>query len=111
MVFQPHLYSRTRHLAHEFGEALTAADAVCVTAVYAAREEPVAGVTGKLVVDALAERSGRDALAGRRRSRTRRRSWPDGLAPATSSLTVGAGDVDRTAPLILAALAGGGVRR
>ena len=55
-LFQPHLYSRTRHLARELGEALAAADVVAVTDVYAAREEPIEGVSGKLVVDAIAER-------------------------------------------------------
>ena len=54
-LFQPHLYSRTRHLAREFGAALASADVVAVTDVYRAREHPVEGVTGKLVVDALAE--------------------------------------------------------
>ncbi|NUT56136.1 MAG: UDP-N-acetylmuramate--L-alanine ligase, partial [Thermoleophilia bacterium] len=53
VLFQPHLYSRTRHLAHELGAALSLADAACVTDVYRAREQPVEGVTGKLVVDAL----------------------------------------------------------
>src|SRR5204863_2952725 len=52
VVFQPHLYSRTRHLADELAAALAAADAVVVTDVYAAREEPMEGVTGKVVVDA-----------------------------------------------------------
>src|SRR5207249_920216 len=56
VLFQPHLYSRTRHLARELASALAAADAVAVTDVYPAREEPIEGVTGKLVVDALAER-------------------------------------------------------
>ena len=55
-LFQPHLYSRTAHLAHEFGAALAAADAVCVTEIYPAREEPIAG---------------RDRPADRRRARTR----------------------------------------
>ena len=55
VLFQPHLYSRTRHLAQELGEALAAADAVAVADVYAAREQPVEGVTGKLVVDALSD--------------------------------------------------------
>ena len=54
-LFQPHLYSRTLHLAHEFAVALAAADAVCVTDIYAAREEPLPGVTGKLIVDELAQ--------------------------------------------------------
>jgi UDP-N-acetylmuramate--alanine ligase len=53
VLFQPHLYSRTRHLAREFGAALSAADAACVTEIYRAREEPVPGVSGKLVLDAL----------------------------------------------------------
>ena len=45
-LFQPHLYSRTLHLAHGFAEALAGADAVCVTEIYPAREEPLPGVTG-----------------------------------------------------------------
>ena len=56
VLFQPHLYSRTRHLAGELGEALAAADDVAVTEIYAAREAPVDGVSGKLVVDALSDR-------------------------------------------------------
>ena len=43
VLFQPHLYSRTLHLAHEFAVALAAADAVCVTDIYPAREEPLPG--------------------------------------------------------------------
>jgi len=60
-VFQPHLYSRTRDLAVEFGYALAQADAVWVTDVYAAREQPLAGVTGELIVDA-ARRAGADGV-------------------------------------------------
>ncbi len=56
VLFQPHLYSRTRHLADELGAALSRADAACLTEIYPAREEPVPGVSGKLVVDALARR-------------------------------------------------------
>ena len=57
VLFQPHLYSRTRHLAAELALALAAADDVTVTDVYPAREEPVAGVSGKLV-DRRAQRPG-----------------------------------------------------
>src|SRR5262249_35752849 len=53
-VFQPHLYSRTRYLAHEFARALAEADAVCVTEIYPARETPIPGVSGRLIVDELA---------------------------------------------------------
>jgi UDP-N-acetylmuramate--alanine ligase len=104
-LFQPHLYSRTRHLAREFGVALAGADAVAVMDVYRAREEPVEGVTGKLVVDALAElRPGMPvawtpALEDGVRFVARRARAGDCV------LTLGAGDVDRAVPLILEALA------
>jgi UDP-N-acetylmuramate--alanine ligase len=52
-VFQPHRYSRTRHLWRELGESLRGADLVVVTDVYAAGEEPIPGVSGRLLVDAL----------------------------------------------------------
>ena len=56
ICFQPHLYSRTAALAHAFGKSLASADEVVVTEIYAAREQPVEGVTAKLVVDAVSER-------------------------------------------------------
>jgi UDP-N-acetylmuramate--alanine ligase len=101
VLFQPHLYSRTRHLAPALARALSAADAVAVTRVYAAREEPVEGVEGKLVVDALAaERPGMavawmPALEDAARFLSRR------AQPGDVVLTIGAGDVERAAPLIL----------
>jgi UDP-N-acetylmuramate--alanine ligase len=104
-LFQPHLYSRTRHLAREFGAALASADIVAVTDVYRAREQPVEGVTGKLVVDALAEtRPGMElgwtpAVEDGVRFLARRARTGDRV------LTLGAGDVDRAADLILEALA------
>jgi UDP-N-acetylmuramate--alanine ligase len=49
VVFQPHLYSRTRLFAEEFAAALGTADAVVVLDVYGAREQPEPGVTGALV--------------------------------------------------------------
>jgi UDP-N-acetylmuramate--alanine ligase len=101
VLFQPHLFSRTRHLARELAAALADADEVAVTDVYAAREEPVEGVSGKLVVDALAElrpgmiigwtpsvEDGADYLAAR-------------LRKGDQVVTIGAGDVDRAAALLL----------
>src|SRR5205823_4782726 len=52
-LFQPHLYSRTLHLAHEFAVALADADAACVTEIYPARERPLPGVRGRLIVEEL----------------------------------------------------------
>ena len=51
VVFQPHLYSRTQTFAREFGQALDSADEVFVLDVYAAREQPLAGVSGATVAD------------------------------------------------------------
>jgi len=105
VLFQPHLYSRTRYLAREFAVALAAADAVCVTDVYPAREEPLPGVSGRLIVEELA--SVRPGM---------RIGWAPRLDAAAAVvaawarrgdtvLTLGAGDVDRAAPLLLEALA------
>lgn len=52
-VYQPHVYERTRQLAHELGEALGLADAAIVTDVIGARDTPRGGVTGKWVLDRL----------------------------------------------------------
>jgi UDP-N-acetylmuramate--alanine ligase len=101
VLFQPHLFSRTRHLAHEFGTALSSADVVAVVDVYRAREQPIGGVTGKLVVDEiLGTRVGwmPSADSGAR--------WLASLArEGDVVLTVGAGDVDQAVPLLLEALA------
>jgi UDP-N-acetylmuramate--alanine ligase len=102
-LFQPHLVSRTRHLAPELGEALAELDEVVVTELYPAREAPVAGVSGKRVVEALSDRGALPVwipalseaaayLAGRAR-------------PGEVVLVLGAGDVDRAPALIAARLA------
>ena len=52
VVFQPHLYSRTRDFADALAASLSPADVVVVMDVYAAREDPVPGVSGALVADA-----------------------------------------------------------
>jgi UDP-N-acetylmuramate--alanine ligase len=105
VLFQPHLYSRTRHLARELGGALAAADVVAVTDVYRAREEPVPGVTGKLVVDALVEqrpgaRAAWTPTVEQGAAYLARRARPGDVVA-----TVGAGDVDRAIPVLREALA------
>src|SRR5205085_9633918 len=52
-IFQPHLFSRTRIFAAEFGAALGLADEAVVLDVYAAREDPEPGVSGRLIADAV----------------------------------------------------------
>ena len=106
VAFQPHLYSRTREFAAGFGEALGLADDVVVMDVYGAREDPVPGVTGAMVADAVplpADRvlfepswsAAAPALAARAR-------------PGDLVLTMGAGDVSMVGPEVLEALAGRG---
>jgi UDP-N-acetylmuramate--alanine ligase len=51
VVFQPHLYTRTQTFAREFGQALGLADEVFVLDVYAAREQPIAGVSGASIAE------------------------------------------------------------
>jgi UDP-N-acetylmuramate--alanine ligase len=104
-LFQPHLYSRTRHLAAEFGRALTAADVVAVTEIYPAREEPVEGVSGKLIVDAVAEARPGMELGWTPTVEAGARFLARRARPGDRVLTLGAGDVDRAVPLLLEALA------
>jgi UDP-N-acetylmuramate--alanine ligase len=99
-VFQPHLYSRTRFFAAEFGAALGLADEALVLDVYAAREDPEPGVTGMTVVATVP--------GGRARFVPDAAAVPDviaGLAkPGDLVLTMGAGDVTLLGPKIVAAL-------
>jgi UDP-N-acetylmuramate--alanine ligase len=103
VVFQPHLFSRTQHFAGQFGQALARADAVIVMDVYGAREDPVPGVTGALVAEAVPLPADRVVFEP---------SWsavPHAVArvakPGDVVVTVGAGDVTMLGPQILAALA------
>ncbi|MDB4885300.1 MAG: UDP-N-acetylmuramate--L-alanine ligase [Gemmatimonadetes bacterium] len=102
VAFQPHLYSRTRDFAGEFAAALVEADAVFLVDIYGAREGPIEGVTSGLVADRMAAvgrapvwRGPRAALCDALLADVR----PDDLV-----VTMGAGDVTRVGPELLAAL-------
>jgi len=102
VAFQPHLYSRTRDFAAEFGEALGLADEVVVLDVYGAREDPQPGVSGALIADAVPLPAERVRFV---------RHWEDVpgvvagiVAPGDLVVTMGAGDVTVLAPEILAEL-------
>jgi UDP-N-acetylenolpyruvoylglucosamine reductase len=104
-VFQPHLYSRTKALAVEFGAALAAADEAIVLDVYPAREEPVgdlAGVSGLQVAQAAAERAGGRPVWWLPTADLAERALADRLdrnpalyGEGTVLATIGAGDVFR----------------
>lgn len=57
-VFQPHLYSRTRDFAADFGRVLAAADVTFLTDIYAAREQPIDGVTGEMIANPARQAGG-----------------------------------------------------
>lgn len=107
-VFQPHRYSRTRAFAREFGASFAGADRVVVTDVYGAGEEPVPGVTGKLVADAVCR-----AFPGRPVAYLPHRDELVSYLAATSKpgdavLTLGAGDVTAVGEELLARIASAG---
>lgn len=54
VCFQPHLYSRTMEFDQEFADALSLADAVVVLDIYGAREQPVEGITSRIITDKMA---------------------------------------------------------
>jgi UDP-N-acetylmuramate--alanine ligase len=104
-AFQPHLFSRTKAFAHEFGDALLAADVVLVLPIYPAREQPVAGVTHRLVVDA-AQGSGHHGVHAVGSSAEALGALNELLRPGDVLLTLGAGDVFRLGESWLAGGAG-----
>jgi UDP-N-acetylmuramate--alanine ligase len=91
VIFQPHLFSRTRDFAEGFAQSLSLADNVLLLDIYPARELPMEGVTSELIF--------RDI-----RAKTKRRCTKDDLLKIVSSerptllVTVGAGDVDQLLP-------------
>ncbi|HMQ38270.1 MAG: UDP-N-acetylmuramate--L-alanine ligase [Propionibacterium sp.] len=96
VCFQPHLFSRTRDFAGDFGAALAAADEVIVLDVYPAREDPIPGVTGELVAEAA-------RAAGAPVTYVADKGEAPGvlaglLRPGDLALTVGAGDVTAVGP-------------
>jgi UDP-N-acetylmuramate--alanine ligase len=105
VLFQPHLYSRTRHLAHELGAALATADVAAVTEIYRAREEPVEGVSGKLVVDAVTEARPGMTVGWTPSVDQGARFLARRARPGDVVVTMGAGNIDDAVPLLLAELA------
>jgi UDP-N-acetylmuramate--alanine ligase len=104
VLFQPHLYTRTLHLGRELGEALAAADAAVVTEIYAAREEPLPGVTAKVLVDRLLDARPGMQVGWAPSLADAARLAADLARPGGLLLTAGAGDVDTALPLVGEAL-------
>lgn len=109
VAFQPHLYTRTRDFASEFGRALSGADAVFLTELYPAREQPIAGISSDLVDHAIRVAGGLLLWRGERAA------LANALAAEARSgdvvITVGAGDITRTARELRDILTESGSRR
>lgn len=102
VLFQPHLFSRTREFAREFAEALNAADTAWVLDIYPAREDPIPGVTSQLIADHLGPNGhlvgpGADAV----------QAVLAAAGPGDIVLTAGAGDVTAYGPMLVEALTAG----
>jgi UDP-N-acetylmuramate--alanine ligase len=95
-IFQPHLYSRTRALAREFGQALAAADVCGVLSVYPAREraDDFPGIDGRLVASAAADAGGGRTVAWLPSFDDARLYLGSLLRPGDLCLMMGAGDID-----------------
>ena len=92
VIFQPHLYTRTRDFYPQFAEALSQLDEVILTDIYPAREEPIEGVTSKLIYDRLASGVQKQLIT------------KDEVIPLVKSrsfdvlIVLGAGDLDAQVP-------------
>lgn len=88
VIFQPHLYTRTRDFYREFADALSLVDDVSIVDIYPAREEPIAGVSSRLIYDCL--------RPGIRREMITKAQIPDvvGRRDFDVLVTLGAGDID-----------------
>jgi len=99
VVFQPHLYSRTKLFAAEFAAALSLADEVVMLDVYGAREQPEPGVSGRLIADAVTSTVHYEPSFDRVPALV-----ADLTSPGDLVLTMGAGDVTMLGREIVAEL-------
>ena len=103
VIFQPHRYSRTQLLFHEFATAFTGADSVTVLDIYAASEAPIEGITGQSFAERVAQGGTHTTYSA---------YFADAAEAAAKSaqpgdlvLTLGAGNVAQLGPIVLEALA------
>jgi UDP-N-acetylmuramate--alanine ligase len=100
VVFQPHRYTRTRDLMSEFATAFNDADVLVVLGIYAASEEPIPGISGEILAQAISSHGHRDVTYVEKRAEVAGQLLPK-LRPGDLVLTLGAGDVTQVGPELL----------
>ncbi len=100
VVFQPHRYTRTRDLLSEFATAFNDADALVVLGIYAASEDPIPGISGDALAQAIRSHGHRDVTYVERRADAAAALLPR-LREGDLVLTLGAGDVTQVGPELL----------
>ena len=92
VIFQPHLFTRTRDFADGFAESLDLADEVFLLPIYPAREQPIEGVTSELIADKMTK--GKARIAGKTEIPEIIKAKLDHKEPLELVITAGAGDID-----------------
>lgn len=110
VVYQPHLYSRTRDQLQGLIESLSAADFVVITDIYPARETPIPGVSAALIADGLLERESPPTLYVPIKEQVPQRLLPH-LRPNDVVVVMGAGDIEKIEPTLLRRLEAQGQTR
>ncbi len=103
-AFQPHLYTRTRDFAADFGRVLARADVVMLADLYPAREQPIEGVSAALVGEAVVASGGRVAWQGKREALAE--ALVERVQDGDVVITIGAGDITKTATELRDLIAG-----
>jgi UDP-N-acetylmuramate--alanine ligase len=106
VIFQPHRYTRTRDLMAEFAGAFGDADTVEVLDIYAASEEPIAGVNAPALVAAVVKKSGNRGVEYAASFEDAARAVVEKAADGAVVLTLGAGNISGLAPRVLELLRG-----
>jgi UDP-N-acetylmuramate--alanine ligase len=103
-IFQPHLYTRTQMFQKEFGSAFFDSDMLVVADVFPSREQPIDGVTGKLVADSVLKAGHKNVEYIPDKSKIPG-FLKDRVRPGDIVIVIGAGDINRLSPIILQEIA------